>query len=212
MTHLDISATHDLCTWFHERNEEPYTKMHHSEQKYADFCSEWCTVRYETSALWNLWIWSMVFQWKVWANDLCYPCIFLMFLNIDSEANACQKLLSIVVFSKYFSILTEWEIITKMQFSLEKYLLNISQPRFKGNSLLKVVSYPCVFWIFPSIDSEATLCQKLFPTLVFSEVLGGISSPDVSGSLIFNEYMHEEGIRLNGVVQYGMDTIPLVGF
>ena len=33
--------------------------MHHSEQKCAHFCSEWCIVGYGTGALWNLWIRSI---------------------------------------------------------------------------------------------------------------------------------------------------------
>ena len=32
----------------------PYPMMHHSEQKYAHFCSEWCIVGYGTGALWDL--------------------------------------------------------------------------------------------------------------------------------------------------------------
>ena len=30
----------------------PYPTMHHSEQKCAHFCSEWCIVGYGTGALW----------------------------------------------------------------------------------------------------------------------------------------------------------------
>ena len=37
----------------------PYPTIHHSEQKYVHFCSEWCIVRYGTGALWDLWIWSI---------------------------------------------------------------------------------------------------------------------------------------------------------
>ena len=37
----------------------PYPTIHHSEQKCAHFCSEWCIVGYETSALWGLWDWSI---------------------------------------------------------------------------------------------------------------------------------------------------------
>ena len=33
----------------------PYPTMHHSEQKCAHFCSEWCIVGYGTGALWELW-------------------------------------------------------------------------------------------------------------------------------------------------------------
>ena len=33
--------------------------MHHSEQKCAHFCSEWCIVGYGTGALWDLWIWCI---------------------------------------------------------------------------------------------------------------------------------------------------------
>ena len=36
----------------------PYPTKHHSEQKCAHFCSEWCIVRYGPGALWDLWIWS----------------------------------------------------------------------------------------------------------------------------------------------------------
>ena len=31
----------------------PYPTMHHSEQKCAHFCYEWCIVGYETGALWD---------------------------------------------------------------------------------------------------------------------------------------------------------------
>ena len=34
--------------------------MHHSEQKCAHFCSEWCIVGYDSDALWDLWNWSIV--------------------------------------------------------------------------------------------------------------------------------------------------------
>ena len=35
--------------------------MHHSEQKCAHFCSEWCIVGYGTGASWDLWIRSILF-------------------------------------------------------------------------------------------------------------------------------------------------------
>ena len=40
--------------------------MHHSEQKCAHFCSEWCIMGYGTGALWELWIISIVttHQWQ----------------------------------------------------------------------------------------------------------------------------------------------------
>ena len=34
----------------------PYPTMHHSEQKCAHFCSEWCMVGYGTGVLWHLWL------------------------------------------------------------------------------------------------------------------------------------------------------------
>ena len=37
----------------------PYPTVHHSEQKYTHFCSEWCNGGYGTGALWDLWIWSI---------------------------------------------------------------------------------------------------------------------------------------------------------
>ena len=42
----------------------PYPTTHHSEQKCAHFCSEWCIVGYVTSALWDLWI-SSVYRHKL---------------------------------------------------------------------------------------------------------------------------------------------------
>ena len=33
----------------------PYPTMHHSEQKCAHFCSEWCIVGYGAGASWGLW-------------------------------------------------------------------------------------------------------------------------------------------------------------
>ena len=37
----------------------PHPTMHHSERKYAHFCSEWCIVGYGAGALWDVWIWSI---------------------------------------------------------------------------------------------------------------------------------------------------------
>ena len=36
-----------------------YPTIHHSEQKCAHFCSEWCIVGYGTGALWELGDWSV---------------------------------------------------------------------------------------------------------------------------------------------------------
>ena len=44
----------------------PNPTMHHSEQKCAHFCSEWCIVGYGTGALWDLWIWSAEWLHHVW--------------------------------------------------------------------------------------------------------------------------------------------------
>ena len=43
---------------FHKSHNAPvpYPTMHHSEQKCAHFCSEWCIVGYGTGALWDFWI------------------------------------------------------------------------------------------------------------------------------------------------------------
>ena len=49
-----------LCNWpiSHGNSHNapvPHPTMHHSEQKCAHFCSEWCIVGYGTGALWDLW-------------------------------------------------------------------------------------------------------------------------------------------------------------
>ena len=43
----------------------PYLTMHHSEQKYAHFCSDWFIVGHETDALWDLWMRSIALPWRV---------------------------------------------------------------------------------------------------------------------------------------------------
>ena len=47
----------------HKSHHAPvlYPTMHHSEQKYARFVSEWCIVGYRTGALWDLWDWFIPF-------------------------------------------------------------------------------------------------------------------------------------------------------
>ena len=54
----------------------PYPSLHHSEQKCAaHFWSELCIARYGTSALWDLWNWSMALtNCLIWAPiDLNLP-------------------------------------------------------------------------------------------------------------------------------------------
>ena len=53
-----------LTEWKHLSHKshnapDPYPTMHHSEQKYPHFCSEWCIVGYGTGPLWDLWDWSI---------------------------------------------------------------------------------------------------------------------------------------------------------
>ena len=47
----------------HKSHHAPvsYPTMHHSEQKRARFCSEWCILGYRTGALWGLWYWFIPF-------------------------------------------------------------------------------------------------------------------------------------------------------
>ena len=50
----------------------PYSTMHHSEQKWAHFCFEWCIVLYGTGALWDLWDWSLGFGIEYGTNLSTY--------------------------------------------------------------------------------------------------------------------------------------------
>ena len=58
---LSLSVLLDSCdklthlTYIHKSHDAsvPYPAMHHSEQKCAHFCSEWCIVGYETGASWG---------------------------------------------------------------------------------------------------------------------------------------------------------------
>ena len=40
----------------------PYPTMHHSGEKCAHFCSEWCIVGYETGKLWDLGDWPVLIK------------------------------------------------------------------------------------------------------------------------------------------------------
>ena len=51
---VEISKSHNAPV--------PCATMHHSEQKWADFCSEQCIMGYGTGALWDLSIWSIGHQ------------------------------------------------------------------------------------------------------------------------------------------------------
>ena len=48
----------------------PYPTIHHSEQKCAHFCSEWCVVGYETGALWDL-----------QERSFEFPCLIISFTH-----------------------------------------------------------------------------------------------------------------------------------
>ena len=64
--------------------------MHHSEQKYAHFCSEWCIVGYGAGALWDLWDWSIgnhfandIFKW--WSLQEKMLCFILIPFSLKFE-------------------------------------------------------------------------------------------------------------------------------
>ena len=57
-----------------------YPTIHHSEQKCAHFCSELGIVGYETGALWDLWIWSIVHMVRAL---LCFVAFLLLIGFID---------------------------------------------------------------------------------------------------------------------------------
>ena len=47
----------NIIDLIHKPHKAPitYPTMHHSEEKYAHFCSDWCIVVYGTGASWDLW-------------------------------------------------------------------------------------------------------------------------------------------------------------
>ena len=58
----------------------PYPTIHHSEQKCAHFCCEWCIVGYWTGALWDLYDWSI---------DVYFAGIYLIMKHYD--LHICQR-------------------------------------------------------------------------------------------------------------------------
>ena len=50
-----INAHHFFILKKSHNASVPYPTMHHSRQKCAQLCSEWCTAGYGTGAFWNLW-------------------------------------------------------------------------------------------------------------------------------------------------------------
>ena len=64
----ELELTIDLISKYHNV-PVPYPTMHHSEQKCAHFCSEWCIVGRRTSGRWYLW--DCFFRPHV---GLYYPC------------------------------------------------------------------------------------------------------------------------------------------
>ena len=83
----------------------PYPTMHHSEQKCAHFCSEWCIMGYGRGALWDLWDWSIAsLFWGVWTMFLharwphcrCLVCKFMAY---------CKTVVSpVLIHWRYYSL------------------------------------------------------------------------------------------------------------
>ena len=71
----------------------PYSTMHHSEQKCAHFCSEWCIVGYETSELWDLWGWSIPIYYTCMnvREGFFFPLIEMISISWKA-AYACNKI------------------------------------------------------------------------------------------------------------------------
>ena len=53
----------------------PYPTMHHSEQKCAQFCSEWCIVGYGAGELWDVWTVKCELSWLILARHADIRCI-----------------------------------------------------------------------------------------------------------------------------------------
>ena len=81
-------TTNDLIHKSHNA-PVPYPTMHHSEQKCAHFCSEWCFVGYETCTLCDLWI---VVSWRLSAFADCVECLGQRGLHKTVGYNCPSKL------------------------------------------------------------------------------------------------------------------------
>ena len=72
LAHMGTHVT-TLIDLIHKSHNAPvlYPTMHHSEQKFTHFCSEWCIVGYGTGASWDLWHWSVL--WGLILMPLSIP-------------------------------------------------------------------------------------------------------------------------------------------
>ena len=98
----------------------PYPTMHHSEQKCAHFCSEWCIVGYETGALWDLWDWSIklcqetskeIFkdvsmEVRFWPSFMSYDCSLFYLKNYCVVSNSVIQLLNCIILKVYTVVST----------------------------------------------------------------------------------------------------------
>ena len=57
----------------------PYPTVHHSEQKCAQFYSEWCIVGYGTGASWDFW------DWWDWLINLLWPYGISSFMSLGKS-------------------------------------------------------------------------------------------------------------------------------
>ena len=72
----------------------PYPTTHHSEQKCAHFCSEWCIVGYGTGALWGLWDWYIPDPLQHVYNLVAHYKLFMRWsrgIFTQSKYDICNK-------------------------------------------------------------------------------------------------------------------------
>ena len=68
----------------------PYPTMLHSEQKCAQFCSEWSIVEYRAGALWELeisliWLYTNETFLLYWRSKCCINFVYVNFETVVSE-------------------------------------------------------------------------------------------------------------------------------
>ena len=68
-------SPHTTIDQIHKSQNAPvsYPRRHHSEQKCAQFCSEWSILGYGTGAFWEYWNWSTTMSHWNRTNTLTWP-------------------------------------------------------------------------------------------------------------------------------------------
>ena len=118
-----------------ENTPVPYPTMLHSEQKCADFCSEWSVVGYGTCALWDLWIGSVVTSFP----DNISICLTHWDLNIMTDICRYFQIC-------FFFIYIFWLVVTEVSPCESSRPISHIPQYIIQNRNVHIPMMPCGIW------------------------------------------------------------------